>query len=834
LLSVTVFAQRGTVYKSHSHVLEYRFLEKDNNYRKVFRLLSINNEKNINTLKLEVYYKQEIKVKDNKIEIFFSKPSIKGNIFFRDFAIDTMLIPDRIQILINQKKPGTDSSFSDRYSFKFPGTISIKTGKKNILPTDIQYEFDLSTSRLKNFIEYSEKINQYYGYYTILKNLKKTFLTNEENSIDILYDYDLLHRINSNIKTNNIPEILNLKNHDPKGFVSLYNKAKRQERRKRTLTWQFIAKDLKTEKDKLRFADNVIKISTSFLSKKANHQPYIAYSFEQMAHLIKDPVTTEFYNTICKKLDKNTPGPMPAVDLVFNGFLKQSEIYNRQESFAYALIMLKNTIVWANITGIKKEKEIKPYINSTIDGMLSAYASIAKAAFQHNNFSMGNNYLAKTKKYYLENMEEFPFIDDFHFEKFQRQILDITETEINQNNYQSALDILFSFKDIHYTQNNRVRINNLKSTAYKGLYKQYFRRVSTSFNNGHIHEAYKRLLELNTFQKQQEQYLSSVNNNYKKKIQKIAYGLILEYLQTGEILWDNGKFTPAMKNYGIAENIQNLFLDYKIERLQTLLNQTAIPVVLNKIKSADLEIWANRLSNAKALYDEANEIVTKYNLIQVDTVRTSLSKLKNKLDNKNCVNTSRQIKDNIRVIKNRTQSYKWDEALKRFNQTLKIYAQNRSCQFDSSDFIRFRSKYHKIFSYLTRSKTAENMLIAKGYQKTWKNFAILDTEYYHLKYKDLGIPDPGLYRLLKSQKNPENIKTVVSYFLEHHETELALKYLSLLEKLKFTDKETKELLKTAGKQMVSDKKFDLYFKDFAKENSKWFKPLINSYLDYLN
>ena len=824
---ITLLSQNTTQHKSNT--LSYNLLKENSNYNKVFNLLAINNEKNINSLKLEISFTQNIYKNKNGVVMDFSGEEIKGSVFFRDFNFDTLLMPDVVKVSFLTENEEGFLEYKN-LTFGFPEKIKIE----NVYDiSNINLEFDISSIRLQQFIKSATTANHYYGYYTIFKNLKKGLLNTNEKNAYILSDFDILHRIVFNIEQLKIINILKLSVYDPKNFLSLFDKVKRLERRKHTLSLQYISKDLKTQADKKDYINSLIGISTKFLTKKNNYQPYIANSFEQTAFLANDFEMRDFYQTVCRHIDQNVKDKTPAKQSVFNSFLTHVEKYNRQEAYAYALLMLKNAIIWAQINNMKKTGEILPYINRTIDGLLASYSGIAESALKNRKFVMADKYLNKTKNNYQLNMATFPEANDSTFVNFQNHLLNFVEIEIKQKQYQKALDILFSFRQLNFNSKNKSRVYKIKKTAYNNLLVQKLNRLNITFQNGHINDAYNRLKEIKTFQNLNGDYLT-FDDKTQQNLNKITYELLLKFMQNGQMLWNRKNYNEAIKNYCIAKNIENNFLNHKVKKLDELIYRTSIPVVLDKINNAELKIWANDINAAKEMQDNISKTIIKYNLSQVDTIKSKLDELNKKIKNRKCITIYNELQNNLTVIKNRIHDKKWQEALNRLLKTDKLLKNNKKCNPDSSGFVKLKSNYAPAFYYMKKLENIKNNLIIYGYNNVWKDYADLNIFYLQHELNKQSIPKPELYELVKTQKNTDNIKQIIDYYLSEDQIKPALNFINLLHETGTRDKETRKLLEITGKKMAYNKQFSKTFKSIAGKNDKWFNPLIKTYLQTIN
>jgi hypothetical protein len=495
--------------------------------------------------------------------------------------------------------------------------------------------------------------------------------------------------------------------------------------------------------------------------------------------------------------------------------------------------MLQNAMIWTEITGLEKKKEITPFLIQTIDGMLSAYVSIAEAASLQNNLKMTWQYLQKAKSFHNKTLKEFPFLSDSSFVEFQNRLLNIAETELKKNHPHNALDLLFYFNQLKYAAINEQRLRKTLNQSYNDIYKNYFRLTSLAFNNGDTDEAFIRLFDLYHFAETHQNELT-VTEKYQEKIQKIAYGLTLDYMQQGEILWDQNRSNEAINYFSKAKKLENHLLHEKIPRLEKLLSQTAVPVVMEMMKEVELKIWANEPGEAKKLYDEVVNQIETYHLNQIDQVVQRLTILKEKLDNRACLTVSQTLENNLDIIDHRIKKQKWNEALVKYRQTINLLQNNPHCKIDTAKFHSLQEKYENAFYYLEQYELVKAKLFSKGINHVWTDLVDLEIFYNKHDLMHLGIDNPGLFNLLQNQKNVNITRKVIDYYLKKGLLLQAITYLDLLRKMGIHDKETKELLIKAGKLWAIQNSETPSFLSTLNEYEKWYKPLIKAYQAALN
>ena len=809
-------------------VLTNQSVSAQSNLHSLFFMLSVNNEKNINRLKINISFNQLIdNTVDKGIKISWNKVSTSGDIFFRDFNFDTLITPDVVNIKLSQQVNDKEYFFQQQFKSNFP--------VKNLLLKPFGYQggklsvhlsWKLSDKKYNKFVTAAGIANTYYGAYSVLK----TITSNDKNSDEIssYLNYIKIFRALHLIEHQNLINFLRLKQNDPINFLPLYNKAKRQKIRARTLAFQQMNKKAENDNKGEMFAHALVKLSADFLNKQSRFQPYIANTYKKMAYIAEDTTIFRFYSMVCAQLDRKNQNSETCAQKVFDEFIAQAARYEQKEAFTYSLLMLDNAKVWAKaFTNLKNEQTFVNQLSRTIDGIMTSYLKVATASLTVGNRDIGLQYIDKAYRLYSDKTNQYPELLKKPLVRFQMALLQIAKTEVNTSHFRYALNLLSLYKNLPYDiqqQKNRLRIISL---TYKGEFSQYIEAAQSALDNGYIDEAYRRMLAIKNFRNVNSDYLSG-DATYHVKLEKMAYGLILEFIQRGEILMDQHRSNEAMNSYGIALELQNEFLSYRIDRLDELMNQTAIPLLLKKIEKAELLIWSNKMDEAKRLYNEIERNQIHFHLENNSQINNRIAALILKLNNRKCIDASYSLSNYLQVAENRIHSGKWQEATEAMENAHKILVTHKSCELDSSIYVKLKGDNNDIFKYSATYEKVKTDLYAYGYASVWKSFADLDTFYQTHHLSDLGVPKPGQYEILKSQHSSQNIVRIVNYYVSQNNSRQAYHYLLLLKESDLPLKSIRKLQREVGKKMTLNISTE-EFNNIVDTSDKWLSPLIDSY-----
>ena len=807
-------------------IITNRSVSDSSDFHSLFSMLSVNNEKNINKLYLELSYQQSVENTGQGVKISWSNVSLSGSTFFRDFDFDTLLTPDRALVTLTWPSRYNNQTLTQQFRVPFPKTNLLFTlrgyeGKG----VTVQVDFDISKAKYQRFSAAAGIANHYYGFYSVLSNILKNKTNHEAD--DVILKYLEVHRALYRIEKLHLVSVLPIKNRDPKKLLPLLAKAGRLETRERTLSMHWMDKDA-TNNEAEHTAKKISGLSVRYLTYESNYQPYLAASYRQMARLVHDDKTDAFYNKLCNSFTPNKRTDISLCQRVFDELLSQANLYKKAEQYTSAMIMVDNAALWSQMTpGVIEEPAFSEQLNGVLDGMMTSYLRVAAASYRAGNRTMGVRYILKADNLYKTTARNYRGKVSNFLPLFQSTLIQFAKYEVENNSYQVISDLFYRFQHLAFTPQEKKDILKLKSPAYQKLYRRYIRSAQTALNNGYLDEALLRMQTVKSFRELRAEFVNG-DEQAAKMIEKVAYGLILEFIQRGEILMDNGKHDEAMDNFSTALELQNDFLSYRIGRLDELMSQTAVPVILHNIEKAKLEVWANNMDAAQNSYQKIVAFQHKYFLEQNSEVSNKVAELKAMLGNRGCVDAGYSLKNYLEVLQNRIRLKKWSEAAQTMKKAEKLIGSHRSCKLDTLMITGLQYRYRFAFTYIEKYEKVKAKLYAYGYNEVWEQLAGLDAYYVNHKLDLLGVTPTGQYQILKTQQNRNSVQRVVYYYLSKDNSLQAFRYLLLLKEFGLTAREAKALQVEVGRKMGAQLSFEK-FSNVVDENSRWLQPLIKTY-----
>ncbi len=803
----------------------YEDIPLQGNLHGVFSQLSIHNEKNIRNLKLELSYRQFLEIHKNEgVKVSWDQPALSGDVYFRQFIFDTLIMPDRINVTLTWKIDSLNNFMEQKTSAVFPSeNLLIHLDHFNTDSVLLSPEFELSDKKYKQFIEMTVIVNHYYGYGSIFEKFRRK--QNNKRGVNPVISYLEVKRALLYEQRLNIENSLNLRNNDPEKLLQLIKRTRRIETRRRTLAKQFVNKGSLKGMDSL-FAESLVKLSVDYLTTSKLYQPYIAASYEQMALLVDDKETFNFYQSLCDAVDEDSQAHTP--NKVFNEFIAQSNSFEQSGEYVYSLLMLDNAALWSkHIKGEFPEIIFLNQLGNTIDGMLASYLRVAAAGFKSGNLKMSERYLDEAKKLLDKEIKKYPGLNKKEFPRFHHALFDVIRAELDNKMYKPAIDLMFRFRETNFDEEETSALNAYKKQALNGLLLQKVIAAQTAENNSYQEEAYNHMMNIKSFLAVNSVYLND-DSIADSALREVAKSMVKYYIDKGEGELKRSNEIDAMESFGKAFELQRNFINSPNVKLQRLMNKTSIAWLQNKIEEAELLVWSNKMVAANNLYSDIIQDQIHYHLEKNTEINKSIALLKQKMDNRKCVNAQYAVSNYLQVAQNRIKSNKWLEAAESFDAAGKIIHRSKGCATDTVLYKKLDKSYGKVLAYSLELERLKNNMAAYGYKTVWQEYAALDAYYEQHHLMQFKAEKLGLFELLKRKNDPEKVSMVVRWYLNQENSVQAYRYLALLKTMKWKKLKVNELQVEVARKMavqISPAEFD----KMVDVNDKWFRSLIKTY-----
>ena len=801
-LSITVMAQSWN--RKYSLVINYSSLNPQNRLTSVFNLLAANNNKNVNNIRLQLNLGMHFSLsKSNNGQVILSYSGygqqITGSVFFRDFKVDSVLLPGKlaVKLLVYNKSGVTDTL--DRVISITKGRLVLPLTKDITLP-DLSVKIIIghlvfTANNYHHFINTAGLINNYYGYNKIMEELpqllQETFSTHPQASRFFL-NYVILTRLKNYIGLYNFSRNLHLRERDPLNFTQKLNAILRLQLRMKTLSQQKLHENgPSTSTDKENFTRGYVAFSMKDMTLAGEQQPYIANSFNQFALVFPDKSEQDFVRQVSLYYDRNMKSGQATVSQeIYKYFIDAASLKIRQQYFVQALDFLANAAYFENnFSGVKRIPEFNNCLVRARDGLATSYLKVAQMASEKDDRQLEAGYMAKASRSlrYLSTRVTAPK-KPVCYKNYFREALKMSKASFEQGHYRQTLSLLTIAS---LGCQNSTRIDSLRAVSCEMLLKKRLDVSQQLLEQGKITTSRDSLMNIVKDYSVICPFPVKLMQN--STITALSTAIFRQAIAKGAQLHENNQNTTAMAYLNLATQLQKTFLLAGSPRLDTLLAETTVPYILSVAGKANLEIWKKHFQKADSIYRLAHSLSRHFNVTENSKIKNTLATLSTKIKVAECQWRKEKIYQLFTQVKRSVKAYQMASAKSYFLKAGKLYAQTGFCMGDKQRTDSVFHAFNVLFRFTEAYHKLTMQLFSKGFAAVLPGFAMLETQYKNAHLQKFGIPFTGLYPFVRSQHSEKLTMEAVHYFIQNKKYGKALRYLQLSRNLADTKAEQKQL-----------------------------------------
>jgi hypothetical protein len=813
------------------------------NERQLLSSLSINNIKNIH--QVQIYLKADILLnvqrdKENHLFAYIKlvHPSVYGEIFFRDFLIDTILFPKVFDGSLS-------ISTNNHQLIEIPIEILISGGvldldilEKYNIPTD-ELSFDIrikklfyTDQQLMEFMNTANLINSYYSYHEVLKLLIEKYsgnkLSRDNSSSETFISWHHIHRVNSFISTYNFKNKLQLSHDDPLGFLEKHNVLVRLENRASTLFMKELEKGRRGKMlDRNVYCQKYVDISRDYIELSKKYQPNTVSAFNELVRIFpveedmnKVTAVAFFYDVF-----KITGNPSTS-QLIYNNFVAMADSVLQKQEYLNALNLITNARkIETFFNKVESSFKYSEVYAGALNGLMSSFLKVSVMAYKTRNFKIAQRYYQQAQDIYQENVD---FIgNDFRakqsFMEFLKKQLELADMMLEESYFEEAIGLLDKAKTIS-EQNDIDLVNFDFSAAYKkgyvGIYTILLDSIDYHIKRQNKNNSLSMLLQSNEFEQSHSEYL-------KRDERVFSYATILfdHYMNTGLAKLNSEKPEEALEFLFEARNLNVIFQLDHAKEIDSAVSQAIVPLIIQMINKAEFEVWAKRLDEAERLKKQTENMAIKYGLIEQEDIRKALLNLNEKIDNRVCVDIQYKVDNACKISVNRIHSRKIEEGKIILKKADDLVSAHPECKVNRTGVDSLMQVYQTLFKYISLADSLDKLLGNAAFIDIKKLSDELQANYNANGLNEYLGEVPTLFDLMKEKGNVPEYFEAIQFHINQDEFLNAFKYLELLKKKGVSAKNTKLFQKEIGYGICKKHEDSYSYLNELIHNDSWYKVL---------
>jgi hypothetical protein len=800
----TLLATAQSWNRNFTFHLTYSQLPPKGELASAFDLLAYNNNKSVLSLSLNLSYEAQfsltrsaagIPVLQYKVRLL----SVKGSTGFRDFRVDSLLIPQKVEAEINVyhnhklQDSLTQTIFVNRAQILLP--VSSRIPLSSLFITFNIKRVVYTKENYLRLVRTAGEINHYYGYLEIIKELPHLLLkTHISKTPPARYflNYIILSRLESYIRQHNLSQRLHLSQHDPLNFEKAFKVMSRKQIRMKTLMLQMLNNNVPARReDEENFTHGYVALSIKAVSFSKEQQPFIAASLNEFARIFPGDEEAAFIQQAETYYQQNNSSGQETVSQeIYKYFIDAASLKIRQKSFVHALGFLSNAAYLKNhFPEVKRLVEFDSCLILARDGLATSYLKVARMASDNHDRQLSEKYMKEATESLNAYSSELHLSENNPcYLNYSHEIIQMAKASLGQAHFRKTL-LLLSAAGKACPQSSD--IDSLRTLACKGLLK---RRLNVSRQLSYqdkIEAARDTLLGI-----AKDYPLICVHTSKMLQdsvILQTAGFVFRKALLKSRNLSIQKQAVETMTCLNIASDLQKTFSLPPSSTLDSLISTTTIPYITDIAKTANLEIWKKHFAKADSIYQLARSLSLRNNVAENPEVKSTLSTLSFNISVAECQWKQEKLHRIFTQINQDVKAYRLPSAKSRSLKAKKLYAQFGNCTKDKQQTDSIFRSFATLFHFTDAYHQLTLKLFSKGFQAVLPGFIELEEQYQTGHLKRFGLPFTGLYSFVKSQHSEKLTMEAVHYFIQSKKFGEALRYLQLSEDAAHAKAEQKQI-----------------------------------------
>jgi len=750
--------------------------------------------------------------------------SCTGDVYYKNFSIAEVLIPTSCSFVFNvfsDKAIPLYQQTSDNViintGYNILASFSFQdTSKQKKFNTRIEnFAFHFNEEARQQFNEKLKLIDDYYLSESTFEQCNEQLRDIDFENIDMIIVYDIklkeLEKTFDHLYKTDYPGKLGLVNNDPVQFLEKLNKLSDTLYRVRQRL------NLKLENlDKLYYEKGLYEIKNDENEKAETYfNRSILYNSAFVPSQLELAKIWYKHDSLGQAADKmsmilHTLNPAPDIykqvilytDTIYKKMLALGSEFNRTEMFNESIAIFEKCVSFCDgLPGYNCSDDHVKGLAVAHFGIYKSYLSVSRKAIDKGKLELAEAYISDAIKY-QKKYNNF-IINDAEaislLEKLVNAFIAKGDTLNSKKNFEKALFIYEKASDLSEKSNLILPENFNKGVtkAHNGIYNNILKKCQQQAGSGFAEAAEKTLNDAIEYQKiHGENVKPSLSvDSLLTKIKSLRYN---DLIKSGLISLAISDFQSALNHFDQATEIEQKFFITKNEKLDSLVQLCAKPILLNQIIYTDRLLETGNTDSASSLATEIKQSIVLHRLSNDSTINAQLIILKTKIYNTRC----RNAKDNYNLIRKQAdkaiaqQNYISSDTL--FSNAIDLSEKYPDCHIDPSEAINGKKNYLLACNYQKMLETASHSLFQKDYNSFFYYYSEAETFFETMQISNVGLVHQKLKDKIIMSSDSAFTKAAVDFMIQKERPEDALLCIKTLQKLNFTAEKTKNIQQQTG------------------------------------
>ncbi len=388
------------------------------------------------------------------------------------------------------------------------------------------------------------------------------------------------------------------------------------------------------------------------------------------------------------------------------------------------------------------------------ESMFNSWKSITDKSISSKNVDLSISYLLLTQSFFRENISYLS--DENSIDLLSIRLIDLLIINAQKKNntgkyekslkYTSLADSLSTATNFHKydTEIERLKTKSISRLAYKNSKNKANIASESKINDEKLTDLDKNVIQKNDI---------SNDNKTQQKLYNLLISNALQFLKIGD-------YVNALAT---LEDAQKIEIPYSIkinDSLPTYIQKAALPVLMEKLKNANLLVIARNYEAAIVLVDSVKEKALKTNLHNDSNLFSEIANIENIVLKNKCNEASKIFSDNLLAAENNLVYMDFKSAEKNWISAAEIVENYNHCGLKSDIPLRKLETYKNEIEYSKKLAKADSLATCNQDSIAFEAFVNAINYYENKNLKDKKIIKPNVLEF--SKKHIHSIE--IQYF----------------------------------------------------------------------
>jgi len=720
------------------------------------------------------------------INFEFDQIRCMDEVLYRGIAISELIKPD---IFIGQfelvdtdgkvwQRPFEIQLTVDKPISKQLSHVDLKAGSQSFKQAEIT-DFDFSAEAQKHIEKVVHQINTYYGSLNLFAQLEKSLpeQTDETNPVSLFLAFDLIRKAVLLSDGVDSQQYNYFSVSQKEIFQTALESLKRKQTRYETLLNSFF-----NTQNTLSFSPG--EIADLYLQKLLD--------YKQIATTVDFRDYEVFYNMYGIQADANLLDKIDKFEMYFNNLalsrgiievlLKEVNALLSKEDYANAYFLSDQLFESGLINNTDHEKQaVVERLSLARAGVLESYFQINNKALEANNEKMAGLYFSKSKDFFKKAFNNIPdnntrlvatnLIGNYQLKA--NELLKLQQTDKAIQYLEQAWEAAFLYDN----KSLQIALKDNLNAAHQQKFNQLIREVAILSERREDSQALLELEEANSYYEQHAGFISQTAD-FELLKQRLGEPIFSDKIQSGILAAKLGNTDAALRNLAEANQLENKS-DYASNHEGRISNELAKPLIIEKIRTANKQVWANKLDEAWGIYYEAQQISEEFKLQNDPEIMDVFSKLDARIIERICMNNQQTYDELMLTAERAIRLEKISDLRRALEEARKLVDKNRGCNIQTEALINYEKRFESSFDYWERYQHMLDIMYAKGFEAAIPAYLELDQQAANYDLSRLGNLHQDMQTFLGEQQNPKLTALAINYFIKAQDFDSAKKYFQL-------------------------------------------------------